>query len=590
MSQSDLKSIFSNKNIEILDDIVFSSKNEEINFISKFENLQKEGLVINFLNQDLITLFNEVEVNSENISKLKKTNWDDFSNSFHQKHDSGRSKKIYDNFLNFLKAELGILREEKPLVDKSLIGESKSNVVEPSHLNLDILKKIENFDIERDLLEKKERFGVNVVFDYNEPSHKITVSDFTLYFNKRLQYFTDLLKNRVSLDNVIRIDKLKDLYETNTPVSIIGLVSDITETRNGHFMITIEDKSGSIKCFVNKDKPDLISQMNNFCLDEGIAVKGKIGKEIIWTDEFIIPSPPNSVELKKTDTEEYVVCISDIHFGAKVFVDDAFQRFVDFLNGETNNEELNRIGKKVKYIIVGGDIIEGIGIYPGQGMDARILSTELQYHEAARWFSQIPKDKCIIIIPGNHDTSRLSEPQPKLSYDKAYALYNMKNVISLSNPSIITLYEEDPCGGLDFYLYHGGSIFYYADKIQHLREKGGAKVPDEVIKFLLEKRHIAPSHGSTLYIPDPQADPLVIKKMPDFFITGHTHKLSISNYKGCTVASCGCWVEMSDYQEKMGMFPDIGKCIILDLKTRRPKILNFYTGDGKAVKREKADF
>ena len=65
--------------------------------------------------------------------------------------------------------------------------------------------------------------------------------------------------------------------------------------------------------------------------------------------------------------------------------------------------------------------------------------------------------------------------------------------------------------------------------------------------------------------------------MPDFFITGHTHKLSLANYKGCTIVSCGCWVEMSDYQEKMGMFPDIGKCVIVNTMTRKPQIINFYT-------------
>jgi len=81
----------------------------------------------------------------------------------------------------------------------------------------------------------------------------------------------------------------------------------------------------------------------------------------------------------------------------------------------------------------------------------------------------------------------------------------------------------------------------------------------------------------------------VIERMPDFFITGHTHKLDISNYKGCTIASCGCWVEMSDYQEKMGMYPDIGKCILINMKTRKPHILNFYQGDGKVVKRDSAE-
>jgi DNA polymerase II small subunit len=523
-------------------------------------------------------------VNSENISKLNKTNWDDFETSFENEHDK-RAKKINLNFLNFLRYELNLLQNEKPLNEKSLLNE-KSDNQNSSNIDYSIFKKIDNFDVERDKLEKIKKFDVEILFDYIEPSRKLSVQDFTLYFNKRLQYFTELLANRISSENVMRIDKLVDLYESNTQVTVIGLISEINQTKNGHYMITLEDKSGSISCFINKDKEDLIKQLKLFCLDEGIGIKGKVGKEIIWTDDFIIPSPPNSVELKKTDNEEYIAFISDIHFGAKVFVDEAFQKFVDFLNGETNNEELNKKAKKIKYIVVPGDLIEGIGIYPNQGRDARILSTELQYHEAARWFSQIPKDKCIILIPGNHDTDRLSEPQPKLPYEKAYALYNMPNVISLSNPAIIKLFEKDPSGGIDVFMYHGGSIFYYADKIQELREKGGAKTPEEVIAFLLEKRHLAPSHGSTLYIPDNKIDPLVIRKMPDIFATGHTHKLALKNYKGCTIVSCGCWVEMSDYQEKMGMYPDIGKCTIINTKTRKPQIINFYTEKYKLKKQE----
>ena len=451
-------------------------------------------------------------------------------------------------------------------------------------INFEIFQKKDNFDIEKDTLEKAEKYNIEILFDYKEPSKKLTVNDFTLYFTRRLQYFTNLLKGRINMENVMRISQLKDLNDTNSEVSIVGLISDIENTKNGHFLISIEDRSGQIKCFVNKDKTELVKFIDNFCLDEGIGIKGKIGKDIIWVDEFIIPSPPNSVELKQTEEEFFVGFLSDIHFGAMVFQDEAFQKMIDFINQESENEKLKGIARKLKYIIIAGDVIEGIGIYPNQGKDARILSTELQYHEAARWLSQIPKEIGIVIIPGNHDTNRLSEPQPKLPYSKAYAIYNMPNTIFLSNPSIINLFGKDFSGGLNFYLYHGGSLFYYADKIQHLREKGGAKVPEEIVKFLLEKRHLAPSHGSTLYIPDSQNDPLVIKKMPDFFITGHTHKLSISNYKGCTIISCGCWVEMSEYQEKMGMYPDIGKLTLVNTKTRKPSILSFYT---ELHKREK---
>ena len=98
-------------------------------------------------------------------------------------------------------------------------------------------------------------------------------------------------------------------------------------------------------------------------------------------------------ELKKTQQEHYVAFLSDFHFGAKVFVDEAFSKLIDFLNSKTKSEELNTLAKKIKHIFIAGDVIEGCGVYPNQGKDSRLLSSELQYLESTRWLSKIPKDK-----------------------------------------------------------------------------------------------------------------------------------------------------------------------------------------------------
>jgi DNA polymerase II small subunit len=584
MSNSEVLIAMQNYDIKLIGNIDFLTKREEIIFLNILEKLKKEDINLKLLNEDLIHILLKIELTEKTLKSLKQINWNDFDKLFTE-HTTKRREKIYQNYMQFLRNDLDILEEDEEIEAENTLLEAKEgnkeNKVKRNHFNKRIYELNENFNIEEDLKEKAKKFGVNIEFDYTVDPKKLSVSDFTLYFNRRLQYFTELLSSRVAAENIVRISQLPDLYGSNTEVTLIGLISEITQTTKGHIMITLEDKSGQIKCFINKDKQDLMKFVEDFCLDEGIGIRGKVGDNIIWCDEIIIPSPPMNAELKRTEEENYVAFLSDIHFGARVFQDEAFQKFLDFVNGETSNDKLNNLSKKLKTIIIAGDLIEGIGIYPNQGKDARILSTEKQYHECARWLSQIPKHISIIIIPGNHDTDRLSEPQPKLPYHKAYALYNMENVLMISNPSIVRLFEEDKNGGLVFYIYHGGSYPYYGDKIKKLREKGGMKVPEEIVKFLLEKRHLAPSHGATLYIPDSQNDPLVIRKMPDFFITGHTHKLSLANYKGCTIVSCGCWVEMSDYQEKMGMFPDVGKVPIVNTKTRKPHILNFYTEEYK---------
>ena len=574
------------KYVQEVDENIILSKNEEILLLKHLEILTQHDILFSYLNQDLceLILLTDIKNNPKYISKYKEINFNDLI-EMSKDISTPRKLKIYNQFVDFIFSEFNLQRKQKQSIDdESLEDSSTSSSKKESNFKVDssIFTKLDKFNYEEDLTYKLNRYNVTCEFNYTKPPGKIGVKNFMLYFNQRLKYFTDLLSSRIALDNVVRINQLKELQDTNTQVSLIGLVSDFQVTKNGHHIISLEDKSGQVNCFVNKDNQELIEKIKILCLDEGIGIIGKVGKGIIWTDDIVIPSPPNGRELKRIEDEEsYIVCTSDLHLGAHVFQDEAFSKFLDFLNANTQNEKLNEIAKKIKYLFIPGDLIEGIGIYLGQGEDARILSTEKQYHEVGRWLSQVPKHIAMIIIPGNHDTDRLSEPQPPIPYDKAYAVYNLENALIFSNPSLVTIFNKDSSGGLSSYSYHGGSYFYYANEIQSLREKGGAKVPEEVVKFLLEKRHLAPSHGSTLYIPDIEEDPLIIKKMPDLFLTGHTHKLSIANYKGCTIISGGCWVEMSDYQEKMGMFPDVGKCILINAKTRKPKLINFYTEEHK---------
>ena len=51
-------------------------------------------------------------------------------------------------------------------------------------------------------------------------------------------------------------------------------------------------------------------------------------------------------------------------------------------------------------------------------------------------------------------------------------------------------------------MYHGYSFDYFVAQVDSLRNQGGYDRADLIMKFLLKRRHLAPSHLSTLYIPD----------------------------------------------------------------------------------------
>ena len=124
-------------------------------------------------------------------------------------------------------------------------------------------------------------------------------------------------------------------------------------------------------------------------------------------------------------------------------------------------------------------------------------------------------------------------------------------------------------------LYHGYSFDYYVAEVESIRANGGYDRADLIMKFLLQKRHLAPTHTSTLYVPDTKSDFLVIDKVPDFFVSGHIHKASATNYKGITLISSSCWQGKTAYQEKVGHNPEPSRVPVVNLRTRQMKILKF---------------
>ena len=64
-------------------------------------------------------------------------------------------------------------------------------------------------------------------------------------------------------------------------------------------------------------------------------------------------------------------------------------------------------------------------------------------------------------------------------------------------------------------------------------------------------------------------------EIPDFFVSGHIHKSSVSHY-GKTTLICGsCWQSTTKFQEKVGHHPEPCRVPIVNLKTRDVKLMKF---------------
>jgi len=468
-----------------------------------------------------------------------------------------------------LKIELGLSieiskQELKPIILQ--LKEDEKIEIFPNQLN-------SNDEMKR-TIPLSENSSVKIVSTYPSISKKFEFNDFVTHFRNRFSEIRGFIQERPELTNVVSINKINGSKQT---ISVIGMVADKKTTKNKNIMLDVEDLTGRIKVVINQNKKELYEKAENLCLDSIIGLKGTGSREIFFANDIFFPEAMIP-ERKSSPVEEYALFISDIHIGSKLFFENNFLKFIDYLNGKIpNTPEVENI----KYLFAVGDIVAGVGVYPGQERDLEIKDIEGQYIKAAELFSKIRSNIQIIMLPGNHDCVRLAEPQPVLDEKYAWPLYNLKNIIMVSNPSMINIGAKNNFSGFDVLSYHGFSYPFYVNNVPKLMAADAINAPDKIMHYLLQHRHLAPSHSSVQYTPH-EKDPLTIRNVPDIFVSGHTHKGAVSYYNNILVISSTCWESLTPFQEKMGNKPDFCKVPMFNLKTRAVRILDFYEKENES--------
>ena len=407
---------------------------------------------------------------------------------------------------------------------------------------------------------KDIHLSVKILKNYEQSNARADIANFISYFNDRYDKLKQRLQKR--LTDLVSISHLKP----KSKASIIGMVRDKRVTKNGHLILELEDQTGSVPVLFMKTKPTLFRRAEEVIPDEVIGISGSAGEGILFADDIVWPEVPLNREPKEMSDPVAVVFLSDTHIGSAKFLEQEFMRFIDWLNGKTGNKTQRELARRVGYILIAGDLVDGIGIYPRQEEELKILDIYEQFEKAAELLSLIPDYLKIVISPGNHDAVRLAQPQPPLKNRFTKPINKLENVITVSNPALVSLHD-----GLDVLMYHGVSFDGMIEQIPSLRN--GYKQPDSVAKALLKRRHLSPLYG--MDIAAEMTDGLIIDTVPDIFHSGHVHVNANSIYRGVRIINSGCWQSQTSFQKMMGHIPTPCRVPILDFQSNRMTTLNF---------------
>jgi len=402
------------------------------------------------------------------------------------------------------------------------------------------------------------RTKVEVMDEYDINKEEKDVPEFLSYYNDRYDRMRKLLTRRTQLQSATTIKRLKNRDE-GEQATTVGLVNDKYSTSSGKYIVEIEDKTGTFKALVDEREGDMIVP------DEMIGLQGNMGGDIIYANNVVRPDLPiPQGQTATTEEDVKAAYISDLHIGSEDTLHERMNRFADWLSTDAASD--------IGYLVIAGDLVEGVGIYPGQEEELEVADIYDQYEMFEDWVDRIPEDIQIIAGPGNHDITRLSEPQPRIQEDVFPRIKDYDNFHRVQNPQTVRLHGIES-KGLKHLMYHGYSFDDHVDRIQELRENAYDE-PERVMIDLLKRRHLAPTYGSNQLSPE-AVDHMVVEEEPDVMVSGHFHSHAVSSYKGVNVVCSSTFQAQTDFQKRVGHEPDPGKVTLMNFKNRKTEVKQF---------------
>jgi len=416
----------------------------------------------------------------------------------------------------------------------------------------------------------------------NDPTPNVTsaegVEGYTALFRSRFEKTMRILAQRPDSKRISKVSAVKQRVRINKQIEgdekslhgvggnsiiIAGLLMSKRIKKND-VELAIDDYTGILTAVSTAE--EVKKQASTLALDQMVMLEleNSKGRPRLAIKGIMMPDIPDHLP-NKSKSEAYAVLISDLHIGSKYFMKKEFLKFLDWLSSSSSSPD-DDIVKKIKFLGVGGDLIDGIGIFPNQDKELLEIDAEKQMSHAAQLLGKIPKHIKVLVIPGNHDIGRRALPQPAIPRrNLSEQFYGLENISMLGNPAFVEL------NGVKVLMYHGQGL----DDIIATTPGLSYSKPAEAMKILLKARHLAPIYGERTPIAPEEEDMMVITEVPDIFHSGHVHVVDVQNYRSTLVVNSGAWQSQTKFQQTMGIMPTPGVAVLVNLATLQPILYDF---------------
>jgi DNA polymerase II small subunit len=467
--------------------------------------------------------------------------------------------------------------EEKPFfIDKSfletVLKESLAQTIEPQ------IPRVEKQEVQEPSIQSVENaedyfypYAKEIPSDLkiledatSKLSSNGTLEEYLLYFQDRFKRLEHLLRQRIDVRSATSILEASK-SPPKTKLKIICMLTEKRESKQ-QMILSVEDLHGAATVLIPKKAQDDLHKKAALLLQDQVVCLCviKTRTNLFLAEDIIFPEVGRKIQ-QKANKQVYAVLTSDIHVGSNKFQKESLKRFIRWLNGKYGTPEMREIAGKVKYLLIAGDIVDGVGVYPNQELELTVRDVHRQYAYASKILKRVPEYIEVILGPGNHDAARKALPQPAISQSYLGPMVGKPNIHPVGSPCFMSLH------GVEVLMFHGRSLDDIINNIPGMDHHH----PEKAMRLLLQGRHLAPVYGGKTMLSPENRDYLVIDKVPDILLAGHIHVIGYCNYRGVLVVNSGGWQEQTDYMAKLGLVPTPGKVPVVNLQTLEVKVLDF---------------
>ena len=165
--------------------------------------------------------------------------------------------------------------------------------------------------------------SIEIIKNYESEISESKPPNWVNYFNDRFNRLKAILMSK-DRSGLLSLSNIKNMPQSSDVKSIVMVSSVSISPVKKYTIMDVEDNTGSYKAIITNSNQEILE-------DQVVMITGRKYNDAIFVKDIIFPEIQMKEKVKQEIDDSFILFLSDIHVGSKLFVNDAFERFIKWM-------------------------------------------------------------------------------------------------------------------------------------------------------------------------------------------------------------------------------------------------------------------